>query len=337
MERKTILIVERGPKMRSALTALFLEAGYQALSAPTAAEAIIQLKKTPVDILITEVDLDGPNGFELARSAREANPHLAVVVLTAAEDISYAIEALRLGADDFFIKQRDGIDDLKAAIARICGQPRKVAAPRGASGDVSEDLLADIDELNEGFLKNMIALDKEVSDLRDQMAGGQSSDSDDSYRVLVVDDEEIILNVLEDLLSGEGMVVKSVGSAEEAVDMLAKDRFDLVVTDKNLPKMTGLELIRHVKTEFKAIEAIMITGYASMESAVQALDYGAAGYLLKPFSDIRIILDKIAEVRKRQTDRTKAKRYFESFKKRNEQFLERYRAIKMRIENAGGN
>ncbi|MBI3072726.1 MAG: response regulator [Deltaproteobacteria bacterium] len=334
MERKSILIVERGPKMRGALATLFSESGYETAAVATCAEALAELKQKSFDVVVTEVDLDGPSGFDVVRSAREINPQLAVIVLTAAEDVSYAIEALRVGANDFFIKQRDGIDDLKAAVARASRAPARTSGDGAAS--VSEDLLADIDELNEGFLKNMIALDKEVSDLRDQIAGGPGGDADDSYRVLVVDDEEIILNVLEDLLTGEGMAVKSVGSAEEAVDMLAKERFHLVVTDKNLPKMTGLELIRHLKTQYNGIEAIMITGYASMESAVQALDYGAAGYLLKPFSDIRIILDKIAEVRKRQTDRTKARRYFESFKKRNEQFLERYRAIKTRIASAGG-
>jgi len=126
--------------------------------------------------------------------------------------------------------------------------------------------------------------------------------------VLVVDDERIVLDVFVHLLSREtDLSVTTAESAEAALSLIRDRRFDLLITDKNLPGMGGVELIASARQLRPAIEAIVITGYASAESVLAALAAGAADYLKKPFDDLKIVrakiraaLDRRAEVLERR-------------------------------------
>lgn len=111
--------------------------------------------------------------------------------------------------------------------------------------------------------------------------------------VLVVDDEASILSTLERFLRKRGYVVLTAGSTEDALDILDTDYLPhVVLTDKNLPEADGLELIRKGKELAPGTSFILMTGYATIESSIEALDLGAAGYLQKPF-DLNKVLAQV--------------------------------------------
>src|SRR5439155_19286399 len=107
-----------------------------------------------------------------------------------------------------------------------------------------------------------------------------------SHAVLVVDDEVVVLTVLREALRRGGYRVTTAASAEEAIDLMRKRRFDLVLTDKNLPGASGLEVLRVARTLDPAPAVVMITGYSSYDSAVEALDIGAQDYIEKPIRGV---------------------------------------------------
>ncbi len=108
--------------------------------------------------------------------------------------------------------------------------------------------------------------------------------------VLVVDDETSILATLERFLRRKGFVILTAESTEDALEVLETDcKPHVVLTDKNLPKADGLELIRKGKTIAPDASFILMTGYATIESSIEALDLGAVGYLQKPF-DLKKVL-----------------------------------------------
>jgi two-component system response regulator HydG len=121
----------------------------------------------------------------------------------------------------------------------------------------------------------------------------------DKERVLVVDDSQDTLEVLSRNLEGNGYRVHTARSVAEAVDMLDSEPVDLVITDLKMPKVSGLDLVRHVKENLPDTEVMMITGYATVEGAVEAMKTGAGEYLTKPFTDeellsaVRRSLDKL--------------------------------------------
>jgi CheY-like chemotaxis protein/glycine cleavage system H lipoate-binding protein len=106
----------------------------------------------------------------------------------------------------------------------------------------------------------------------------------DKRRVLVVDDEEVVLASVEKLLGKDDMLVDKVGDAETALLRLRERRFDVVITDLMMPKIDGLELLRRIRSEGHSVPTILITGYATIRSAMDALKAGAVEYLPKPFT-----------------------------------------------------
>jgi CheY-like chemotaxis protein len=105
-------------------------------------------------------------------------------------------------------------------------------------------------------------------------------------RVLIVDDETIIRMVFKDLMRKECEVLEA-ATAEEALELLGREQVDLIVTDKNLPGLSGLELARRVREKNPSARILLMTGYPSLETTQEALELGMMDYLLKPFDDIR--------------------------------------------------
>ncbi len=108
-------------------------------------------------------------------------------------------------------------------------------------------------------------------------------------RVLVVDDDADTCALIADILTEDGYVVSSSLSGEQALDTLRQERIDLVLADIKMPRMTGIDLLQHIREEGRDTEVILMTAYASLETAIQALRNGAIDYLIKPFalSDLR--------------------------------------------------
>ena len=124
-----------------------------------------------------------------------------------------------------------------------------------------------------------------------------------TFRILVVDDSEDALEVVQSLLEDEGYEVRTSSSVDQAMEILGHDFFDIIITDLRMPKISGLDLIRHVRQNLKDVEIMMITGYPSIEGAVTAVKTGAEHYLAKPFTDKELIdaVESIVEkvIRKR--------------------------------------
>ncbi|MBI4644758.1 MAG: endopeptidase La [Deltaproteobacteria bacterium] len=119
-----------------------------------------------------------------------------------------------------------------------------------------------------------------------------------SARVLVVDDEEIARTNLEYILRKEGHQVSGASNGAEAMDMIKAQEYDLILTDLKMERMDGLQLLESAKQLAPHTEIIMVTGYATVSSAVDALKKGAAHYLSKPIKldelrdTVREIIDK---------------------------------------------
>jgi two-component system response regulator HydG len=109
--------------------------------------------------------------------------------------------------------------------------------------------------------------------------------ADDSERILVVDDSKDTLEVLQRNLTAEGYQVFTAPGVAEAITILEGTPIDLVITDLKMPKVSGLDLVRHVRENYRDTEVMMITGYATIGGAVEAVKTGAEEYLPKPFTD----------------------------------------------------
>ncbi len=111
--------------------------------------------------------------------------------------------------------------------------------------------------------------------------------------LLIVDDEPVILQVLRAVFEDEPYRLTCAGTGADALRIIEEQGCDLLLTDKNLPDIGGLDLVREARRRNPHCEAIIITGYASLETAIEALELGAFDYILKPLDNVFDIRTKV--------------------------------------------
>ncbi|MFH1655498.1 MAG: sigma-54 dependent transcriptional regulator [Candidatus Omnitrophota bacterium] len=127
--------------------------------------------------------------------------------------------------------------------------------------------------------------------------------------ILVVDDEPLVRRSLSEFLTLQGYTVSNASNGKEALDLLKSYTANIVISDIKMSKMSGLELLKRLKTDYPDIPVIMITGYGSIENAVEAIKQGAYDYITKPIidSEIKIVIERLFKQRKIQQENVRLK------------------------------
>lgn len=138
-------------------------------------------------------------------------------------------------------------------------------------------------------------------------------DEKKQIKLLIVDDDEKFLETISERLGFKDFDVTSTTEGEKAVKAAKKGKFDVAILDLKMPGMDGMELLKILKKKHKFLEVIMLTGHASIDSAVESTKAGAFGYLEKPYN-----LDKLFEMLKEAYE-TRLRKKFEHDRKRMEE------------------
>jgi DNA-binding NtrC family response regulator len=119
----------------------------------------------------------------------------------------------------------------------------------------------------------------------------------DKRKILVVDDEPIARDNLAHVVARDGHLVRVATNGQEAIDLLQGEEMDLVLTDLCMQGKDGMAVLVEARTLWPAIEVIVITGHATVDTAVEAMRQGAYHYLAKPYkiSELRAVVDKALE------------------------------------------
>lgn len=124
-------------------------------------------------------------------------------------------------------------------------------------------------------------------------------------KILVVEDDEQLRELLSIFLSELNYQVQTTNNVPVAMELIKESAFDIVLTDKNIEGLDGnieggMDVLRYVRTHHKPTEVIMMTGYATIETAIEALKLGAFDYIMKPFKldDLKAKIERIGEYKK---------------------------------------
>jgi len=125
-------------------------------------------------------------------------------------------------------------------------------------------------------------------------------------RILVVDDTEIIRTTLDDYFAILGYDVVTASDGEDALNKFVPGEFDCIISDLMMPKVDGLELLKKVKLQDKKVMFLMMTGYPSIDNAVNAMKHGAYDYVTKPIAmeDLRMKVERMLNAKKTQDSLT---------------------------------
>jgi DNA-binding NtrC family response regulator len=308
--------------MYSVFESLFGPAGFQVVGVPTAEEALDVLAQRRPAALVTELLLGAMDGLTLLRQVRRERPGLPIIVCTEAPSAYSAAQALRDGADDYCLKRRDTATHLRATL-------RRAMRRRAHQGEI-ERLLKEIAELNDRFLSAMVELERENQALMERLRS--EVPPPEGFRVLVVDDDVSIVAVLEALLRSQpGVDVVGLTHGAEARQALATQVFDLVLTDVQLGDDNGVDLAAWIHENRPSTAVALMTGFATVDSAVAAIREGVIGYLQKPFTDLDEVLGKVLEVKDKLEAERRQNAWMRAFHARNADFMARYRLLKTKL------
>lgn len=133
-------------------------------------------------------------------------------------------------------------------------------------------------------------------------------------RILVVDDDPLVLASLKAVLVGEGYTAQTASSGEEALALLARDTQDLMIVDIRMKQVNGIEVLKHVKARWPETEVILLTAYQTVDSAIEAIRYGAYDYLLKPCNPehLKIVIRRGLEKKQADLERRSTTAYLQT-------------------------
>lgn len=117
------------------------------------------------------------------------------------------------------------------------------------------------------------------------------------FKVMVIDDEAIVGKRLKPSLEKQGYEVETYSDGRSAIERIDQKEFDIIVTDVRMDDVDGMQVLEHVKSKSPRAKVIIITGYATVELAREALVKGAFDFIAKPFkpSDLRSIIEKASK------------------------------------------
>jgi CheY-like chemotaxis protein len=257
---ETILVVEDDLAVQATVVDMLQALGYRVLKANDGQGALTILRSgIPVDMLFTDVVMPGPvRSIEVARQAKEMFPDIEVL-FTSGYTQNAIVHGGRLDPGVELISKPYRRDELARKIRQLFAA-RKERAPAAAEAPVSP-----------------------VSPVA--VAGPALSAAAAPLSILVVEDNQDARTMLAELLLLLGHSVEDVGSAEQALEVLAQKRFDVLLTDHSLPGMSGLELARHVAARsdgaHSGMKIIFSSGYGAPETA--SLGFKPL-FLPKPFT-----------------------------------------------------
>jgi excisionase family DNA binding protein len=215
------------------------------------------------------------------RSARGIDPAITCQLMPPAAAASSSAEIMAENNEDVYLTTADALAYLRTARRTLYRFLASGKIPAVRIGHQWRFRKADLDRWVESRSRPL---------LPDQKTPPLADTGSRTRRVLVVDDEAPVRDLLERIFAVAGYKVEAVPDGLAALARLRAASFDLVVTDLKMPGMGGLELTREAKRLWPVIKVIVITGYPSQSSAIDAVNIGLDGYLTKPFHAIDLLL-----------------------------------------------
>jgi CheY-like chemotaxis protein len=255
---ETILVVEDDPAVQATTVDILSALGYRVLKANDGQSALTVLHSgIPVDMLFTDVVMPGPvRSPELARQAKQLLPDIEVLY-TSGYTQNAIVHGGRLDPGVELISKPYRREDLARKIRTMFARKQPKAAPAPAQAPVPP-----------------VEVERKVSDAPDK-----------GLRILVVEDDADSNDVTCELLMVLGHQVQSVASAEAALAMPDKEAFQVLLTDINLPGMSGIELARKLLEQLPQLRIIFASGYGNVSP--DELGFEAA-FLPKPYNVVRM-------------------------------------------------
>jgi DNA-binding NtrC family response regulator len=263
-----VLIVDDDRAIRDYLMEIIESMGHSVVAVSSGYEAIDHIRQHGVNLAYIDINMPGIDGLQTLIRMREIDPKVSGVMITGSE------------------------------LERLENSPLQKGVYVGLTKPFTESQIKEINEAYENIKGPLEFVYDNPFALNLEKVYGSA--------ILVADDEKSILDIVVNALESYGFQNIDVAyNGEEAIEIFNKSKHDLIITDIVMPRVSGMEILRHVKAISNSSQVIIITGNANKDTAIAAVRLGAYDYLEKPFDlDTLQRITKMAIERKLLIDRT---------------------------------
>jgi len=237
-----VLIVDDERDFLAGVSRALQKRGIAVTGAESAADALARVREQTFDVAVLDVRLPDGDGHDLFLEIKKHYPEIQGIILTGNRDENRQFRLSHQGLHDYLDKPCD---------LEVLAQSIRAAYQHG----------------------------REQSG---EAAAPPGAPAAGAVRVLLIDDEAAFLKSLARLFQRRGMVVFTAANGEEGLRVLEQNEVDVAVIDLKMPGLSGLEVLKRLKEKKPEVEALILTGHATVESGVAGMKQGAADYLFKP-------------------------------------------------------
>lgn len=250
----TALIVDDSPTMREMLKAILTADGINVIGQlPSGKQLLQSIARLSPDIVCLDYNLPDSNGIDLLKSITSEHPHVAVVIITGETNPNLQNTAAEFGAAGFIHKP--------FSQDRITKELRQIIQ--------TQHLLADVNKSS---------------------ATSNAGVANVTSTAIVADDSKTIRALLVAILTSNGIrVVGEATNGFQAVEMVAQLKPDIICLDVVMPVMDGMEALKQIRKMNPATKVVMITANSSRDIVVEAFKEGAAGFIVKPLVEEKVV------------------------------------------------
>lgn len=257
-----IIILAEEPSFRLMARHYLIEEGYNISLASSPQEAMNLITKEKIDLVITELYMPVIDGLQLCKRTREIPGHKDTPFIFLSSYGDESTEAIKMSfINTGFFRKGHSLSELVTSV-------KYLTTPKEKGG-------------------GMVVLEKPESATSpepDKPKPVKKDKKEDVQRhILLVDDDEGIRNVLSILLNDEGYKVSTARDGQEAIDLLGKNKYDLILLDIIMPKVSGFGVLKYVKENITNTKVVMLTAYSELKLAMESKQMGANDFVAKPF------------------------------------------------------
>ena len=327
-------MVDQDRSVLKGLERLLTAAGLTVTTLTDAARARDQVEKRFIPVVLCDLDTPEPGaGIDLVKYAREKSPLTAVIVMTAKKTFEVVAPAFRAGAADVVPKTQEAVPYLRERVVKAALETR--------AADTRDRLLTEVAETHEDFLRKMMDLSKQVTDLEDKILSRDGNISSSANELSVVHlllvDEAPALNAVltRDLPADKGWRIRYAQSGGEALDVASQTPPNILVVNETLPDLPATMVIKTIKTRTPDVVTLLFSAPGEGGTGeVKMVDQSKLLMLIPSFSAPDQLVSSLQEVREGLRQKLRERRYLQNFRKQHLEFIQKYNALKSRLEKS---
>jgi DNA-binding response OmpR family regulator len=322
-----VLVLDADERVHAGIAQLLSEAQLHVTCVRTADAALAAVERQFFSVALIDIDTPDPrDGIDTIQRVKAASPTSMIIAMTPRRSYDDAVDAVRAGAIDLILKAPDSVAYLKDRVLDAAG--------RSVGKREVDTVLEDVRGVHDEFLQRFMESERKMLDLADKAAG-----KDPMRNVLMHELRVLVVDEVDDLFAQlsksnpNGFSFEHATSGGEGLDRISSTTFHYAMVADDITDLPASTLARTIRNQHPDTVVLTFVG-PSDNGRVELVETVGSRTLIKPFSDAKLLIDRLDELSEAWRAKARERRYTQAFKEKHYDFLRRYVELKTKIERA---